>query len=200
MFYTTDGNEHGLRHDPFKTLVAPRPIGWISSLARDGSLNLAPYSFFNAVSTDPHVVVFGSQGRKDSQRNIEETGEFVCNLVTWDLRDAMNRTSVAVDRGVDEMELAGLDRAASELVSPPRVAATPVALECRYMQTVELPLRKNGHCQSSVIFGEVLGVYVDDAVIEDGVIDITRLKTIARCGYQDYAVVDSVFAMKRPSA
>ncbi len=199
MFYTTDNNEHGLRHDPFKTFVAPRPIGWISSLARDGSLNLAPYSFFNAVSTDPHVVIFGSQGRKDSQRNIEETGEFVCNLTTWDLREAMNRTSAPVEHGVDEMELAGLERAPSTLVKPPRVAATPVALECRYMQTVELPL-KNGHSASSVIFGEVLGIYVDDAFIEDGMIDITRLKTIARCGYQDYAVVDSVFAMKRPSA
>ena len=199
MFYTTDENVHGLRHDPFKTLVAPRPIGWISSLSSDGTVNLAPYSFFNAVSTDPHVVIFGSQGRKDSQRNIEETGEFVCNLATWDLRDAMNRTSAPVEHGVDEMELAGLEGAPSQMVKPPRVAATPVALECRYMHTVALP-QKPGFGEASVVFGEVLGVYIDDRVIEEGMIDIAKLRTIARCGYQDYAVVDSVFAMARPKA
>ncbi len=197
MFYTTDENVHGLRHDPFKTLVAPRPIGWISSLSGDGTVNLAPYSFFNAVSTDPHVVIFGSQGRKDSQRNIEETGEFVCNLATWDLREAMNRTSAPVEHGVDEMDLAGLESAPSQMVKPPRVAATPVALECRYMHTVALP-RKPGFGEASVVFGEVVGVYIDDSVIEDGMIDIAKLRTIARCGYQDYAVVDSVFAMARP--
>lgn len=197
MFYTTDNNVHGLRHDPFKTLVAPRPIGWISSLGRDGTVNLAPYSFFNAVSTDPHVVIIGSQGRKDSQKNIEETGEFVCNLATWDLREAMNRTSAPVEHGVDEMELAGLERAPSQMIKPPRVAATPVALECRYMHTVELPT-KPGFGEASVIFGEVVGVYIDDNVIEEGMIDITKLRPIARCGYQDYAVVDSVFSMSRP--
>lgn len=197
MFYTTDNNVHGLRHDPFKTLVAPRPIGWISSMGRDGTVNLAPYSFFNAVSTDPHVVIIGSQGRKDSQKNIEETGEFVCNLATWDLREAMNRTSAPVEHGVDEMELAGLERAPSQMIKPPRVAATPVALECRYMHTVELPT-KPGFGEASVIFGEVVGVYIDDNVIEEGMIDITKLRPIARCGYQDYAVVDSVFSMSRP--
>lgn len=197
MFYTTDSNTHGLRHDPFKTLVAPRPIGWITSLSADGAINLAPYSFFNAMSTDPHVVVFGSQGRKDSQSNIEETGEFVCNLATWALRDAMNETSVMVGHGINEMERAGLEAAPSRMVKPPRVARSPVALECRYMQTVEFP-RKAGHLQCAAVFGEVVGIYIDDEVIEDGMIDITRLRTIARCGYQDYTSVDEVFSMTRP--
>lgn len=199
MFYETAANRHGLRHDPFKALVAPRPIGWITSLSPTGNINLAPYSFFNAVSSDPHVVVFGSQGRKDSQTNIEETGEFVCNLAIWDLRDAMNRTSAPVASDVDEMALAGLEPAASQMVRPPRVAASPVALECRYMQTVRLPV-KPGFGENAVIFGEVVGIHIDDAVIEDGMIDITKLRPIARCGYQDYAVVDSLFTMSRPSA
>ena len=198
MFYETAANRHGLRHDPFKALVAPRPIGWISSLNRQGQVNLAPYSYFNAVSNDPHVVVFGSQGRKDSQRNIEETGEFVCNLATWDLREAMNQTSAMVASEVDEMALAGLEPAPSRMVGPPRVAASPVALECRYMQTVRLPV-KPGFGENSVIFGQVVGIHVADEAIEDGMIDITRLRTIARCGYHDYAVVDSVFAMIRPT-
>ena len=198
MFYETAANRHGLRHDPFKTLVAPRPIGWISSLNRQGQVNLAPYSYFNAVSNDPHVVVFGSQGRKDSQRNIEEMGEFVCNLATWDLREAMNQTSAMVASEVDEMALAGLEPARSRMVKPPRVAASPVALECRYMQTVHLPV-KPGFGENSVIFGEVVGIHIADEAIENGMIDITRLRTIARCGYHDYAVVDSVFAMIRPT-
>jgi flavin reductase (DIM6/NTAB) family NADH-FMN oxidoreductase RutF len=198
MFYETDANRHGLRHDPFKVLVAPRPIGWISSLNRQGQVNLAPYSYFNAVSNDPHVVVFGSQGRKDSQRNIEETGEFVCNLATWDLREAMNQTSAMVASEVDEMALAGLDPAPSRMVRPPRVAASPVALECRYMQTVHLPV-KPGFGENSVIFGEVVGIHIADEAIDDGMVDITRLRTIARCGYHDYAVVESVFAMIRPT-
>lgn len=199
MFYETGDNKHGLRHDPFKALVAPRPIGWISSLNAAGQVNLAPYSYFNAVSDNPHVVLFGSQRRKDSQSNIEETGEFVCNLATWDLRDAMNQTSAMVEADVDEMALAHLEPAPSRMVKPPRVAASPVALECRYLQTVLLPV-KSGHGQNAVIFGEVVGIYIADEAIDDGMVDITRLRTIARCGYHDYTVVDSVFAMKRPGA
>jgi flavin reductase (DIM6/NTAB) family NADH-FMN oxidoreductase RutF len=199
MFYETAANKHGLRHDPYKVLVAPRPIGWITSLRPDGGINLAPYSYFNSVSNDPHVVVFGSQGRKDSQRNIEETGEFVCNLAVWDLREAMNRTSAPVASDIDEMALAGLEAAPSRMVKPPRVAASPVALECRYMQTVQLPV-KPGFGENAVIFGEVVGIHIDDAVIEDGMIDITAMRTIARCGYHDYTAVDAVFSMTRPSA
>ena len=141
MFYDAVANSHGLAMDPFKALVAPRPIGWISTLGKNGVVNLAPYSFFNAVSEDPHFVMFASGGRKDSQRNAEETGEFVCSLATYDLREAMNRTSAAVGPEVDEMRLAGLTPAPSRLVAPPRVKELPVAFECRYWRTIELPGR-----------------------------------------------------------
>jgi flavin reductase (DIM6/NTAB) family NADH-FMN oxidoreductase RutF len=144
MFYDAVANTHGLALDPFKALVAPRPIGWISTLGKNGVVNLAPHSFFNAVSEDPHFVMFASGGRKDSQRNAEETGEFVCSLATYDLREAMTKTSAAVGPDVDEMRLAGLTPAPSRLVKPPRVAESPVAFECRYSRTIELPGRMAG--------------------------------------------------------
>src|SRR5689334_11586567 len=127
---------HGLPHDPFKAIVAPRPVGWISSLGTDGSVNLAPYSFFNGLNSNPPIVGSSSEGRKDSVRNIEATGEFVCNLVSAELAEAMNRTSAPVAHGVDEMALAGLERASSRLVRPPRVARSPAALECKLLQIV----------------------------------------------------------------
>ncbi len=139
MFYDAVSNTHGLDQDPFMALISPRPIGWISTLDSDGVVNLAPYSFFNAVSTNPHFVMFSSGGRKDSQRNAEETGEFVCSLATFELRDAMNRTSRHVEPDVDEMALAGLSPAPSNIVAPPRVAESPVAFECKYWRTIELP-------------------------------------------------------------
>ncbi|HYT06300.1 MAG TPA: flavin reductase family protein [Rugosimonospora sp.] len=138
MFYATDVNDHGLPHDPFKAIVAPRPIGWISSISADGDVNLAPYSYFNGVSSRPPVVCFSSEGRKDSVTFIEETGEFVCNLATWDLRLAMNLTSAPFLRGVDELRAAGLTPAPCRLVRPPRVAEAPCAMECRVLQTVSL--------------------------------------------------------------
>lgn len=196
MFYDAVANDHGLRFDPFKAMVVPRPIGWISSLSPDGVANLAPYSFFNAVANRPNYVMFSSTGRKDSIANIEATGEFVHNVATWDLRDAMNKSSAGVDPGVDEFELAGLEKAPSKLVKPPRVAASPIAMECRYVKTVELP-PTNG-MPNLVGFGEVIGIHVDDSLIVDGKVDVTRFKPIARLGYHDYAVVEEVFSMERP--
>ena len=197
MFYDAIENRHGLKHDPFKSLVVPRPIGWISSLSSDGVLNLAPYSFFNAVSARPNIVMFSSGGRKDSAANVEATGEFVCNMATWDLREAMNESSATVDSAVDEFELAGLQTVPSKLVKPPRVAASPVALECTYLQTVELP-PSNGE-PNLVVFGQVVGIHIDDDVIVDGMVDVTKFKPVARLGYHDYAVVEDVFSMVRPS-
>ena len=197
MFYDALENTHGLSHDPFKALVAPRPIGWISTLSAEGVVNLAPYSFFNAVATNPHYVMFSSAGRKDSQRNAEETGEFVCSLATYDLKEHVNRTAAPVEPHVDEMTLAGLTAAPSELVKPPRVMESPVAFECEYYQTIELPAGgRDGIFY--IVLGRVLGIYIDDQFICDGVVDITRIKPIARLGYEDYAVVDSVFSMERP--
>ena len=196
MFYDAVENNHGLKRDPFKALVVPRPIGWISSISPEGVVNLAPYSFFNAVSSRPNIVLFSSGGRKDSVVNAEATGEFVCNMATWDLREHMNETSASVGPEVDETELAGLETVPSTLVKPPRVAASPVALECKYMQTVNLP--PSDGVVNTVVFGQVVGVHIDDSVIEDGMVDVARFKPIARLGYHDYAVVDELFSMKRP--
>ncbi len=198
MFYDAIENNHGLSHDPFKALVAPRPIGWISTIGTNGVVNLAPYSFFNACGTDPHYVMFASSGRKDSQRNAEETGEFVCLLATYELRDKMNTTSAGVASDVDEMQLAGLTPVPSVLVRPPRVKESPVAFECRYYRTIELPGKNGAAGGYSIVLGQVLGVHIDDGVIVDGLVDVSRLRPIARLGYQDYSVVDNIFTLRRP--
>ena len=202
MFYETK-DHHGLKHNPFKSLVVPRPIGWISSQDRNGVVNLAPYSFFNGVATEPPTVMFSSNGvhsegsYKDSVRNVRDTGEFVCNLATWETREAMNTTSAMDARSVDEFELSGLTPVPSELVKPPRVKESPVHLECTYLQTVELPCDKPGQ-SNLVVFGQVIGIHIDDSIISDGMINMNVFKPIARLGYFDYSVVDNVFTMRRP--
>src|SRR5438105_13346664 len=138
MFYETANNDHGLPYNPFKAIVAPRPIGWITSMSAQGEINLAPYSFFNAVSDDPPIVLFSSEGPKDSLVFVEETKEFVCSLATFDLRAAMVQTSGEFARGVNEMAQSGLAPAACRLVRPPRVAASPCALECKLLQIIDL--------------------------------------------------------------
>src|SRR5256714_13273195 len=198
MFYTTDVNNHGLPHDPFKAIVAPRPIGWISSISASGDVNLAPYSYFNGVSSRPPVVCFSSEGRKDSVTFIEETGEFVCNLATWDLRLAMNTTSAPFPRGVDELRAAGLTPAPCRLVRPPRVAEAPCAMECRVLQTVSLRDVAGNDIDRHVVFGQVLGVHIDERFIVDGRLDTAAMRPIARCGYDEYSVVEEGFRMTRP--
>jgi flavin reductase (DIM6/NTAB) family NADH-FMN oxidoreductase RutF len=153
MFYTTDGKKHGLPHDPFKAIIAPRPIGWITSMSASGEINLAPYSYFNGVSSRPPVVCFSSEGCKDSVSFIEETREFVCSLATWDLRLAMNATSAVLPRGVNEMLAAGLTPASSRLVRPPRIAESPCALECRVVQIVSLADLAGNDIDRHVVFG-----------------------------------------------
>ncbi|MGD9925614.1 MAG: flavin reductase family protein [Pseudorhodoplanes sp.] len=199
MFYDARTNDHGLPHDPFKAIVAPRPIGWITSISAAGEVNLAPYSFFNGVSSRPAIVMFSSEGRKDSLTFIRETGEFVCNLATWDLRDAMNRTSAPMPRGVNEMAEAGLEPAPSRLVRPPRVATSPCALECALLQIVPLADTEGRLLDTHVVFGQVIGVHIDDRFIRDGLLDTAAMKPIARNGYHNYAVVESEFRMVRPS-
>jgi len=201
----------GMRPPPFKhtvynALVVPRPIGWISTMSRDGVVNLAPYSFFNSLSPDPPCVMYcpngykpGTQEVKDSLTNAEETGEFVFNMCTYDLREQMNKTSIHVPASVDEMAEAGLEAAACEKVKPPRVAASPIALECKYLQTVHLPSMRNGH-PNNVVIGQVVGIHIADEVIRDGIIDVRKLRPLARLGYLDYAAIDdsNIFAMPRP--
>ena len=201
MHYDTAANAHGMRHDPFKALIVPRPIGWISTVSKDGVLNLAPYSFFNGVSDRPPMVMFASAGTKDSLRNVQETGEFTCSIATWDLRDEMNMSSAMVSADVDEFALAGLETAASRFVKPPRVARSPAAFECRHWKTVELPPNPKRPDQAYVVvFGLVVGIYIDDAYIRDGMVDTGAMRPIARMGYMDYSVVtpETTFAMNRP--
>lgn len=204
MFYETATKAHGLRYDPFKACVAPRPIGWLTTLSRDGVVNLAPYSFFNAVGEDPPMVMFATTGHdphgpKDTLRNIEATGEFVFNLATYDLREQMNRTSAPVPPEVDELALAGLTPVPSRLVKPPRVAESPIHLECVYHQTVELPTNEPGG-RTAIGIGRVVGVHIADNVIRNGRVDLSLIKPIARLGYHDFTVVETIFEMRRPKA
>ena len=199
MFYDPRSEPHGLAHSPWTALVVPRPIGWISSLSDNGIANLAPYSFFNAVSGVPPFVMFSSAGRKDSQSHVEATGEFVVNMAVAELKDALNLTSAPFEPGVDEFERAGLAKAACRNVSVPRVAASPVAIECVLNQVVTLTARDGKKVQSEVIFGEVVGIHIADEVIVDGMLDISRIRPLARLGYMDYAVIEEVFPMKRPT-
>ncbi|QFU16846.1 flavin reductase family protein [Microvirga thermotolerans] len=201
MFYET-ARGHGLPHDPFKAIVTPRPVGWITAMSAKGEVNLSPYSFFNAVSEKPAMVAFSSSGRKDALTFIEETKEFVCNLATYDLREQMNATSAPLPRGVNEMEHAGLAAAPSRLVKPPRVAASPAALECRWVQTVPLVPLEGGEPSYYLVVGQVVGIHIDDRFIVDGLVDTAAMRPIARSGYRDYFVAtpETRFAMTRPGA
>jgi flavin reductase (DIM6/NTAB) family NADH-FMN oxidoreductase RutF len=200
MFYEPSKRNHGLPHDPFKAIVAPRPIGWITAMSRKGEINLAPYSYFNAVSSDPPMVMFASESRKDSVAFIEETREFVCNLATFDLRLAMNTTSGPYPRGVDEMKEAGLEPAPSVLVQPPRVKASPCAMECKWLQTVRLDDVDGHPTQRYIVFGQVIGIHIDERFITDGLLDTAAMMPIARAGYHDYFVAtpQTKFSLRRP--
>jgi flavin reductase (DIM6/NTAB) family NADH-FMN oxidoreductase RutF len=199
MFYAvSDG--HGLPHDPFKAIVTPRPIGWITAVSRKGEINLSPYSFFNAVSDNPHMVAFSSDGRKDAVTFVEETGEFVCNLATFDLRDQMNLTSAPLPRGESELDKVGLTAAPSRLVKPPRVAEAPAALECRWLQTVPLVPLGGGEPRYFMVIGQVIGIHIDDRFLVDGLLDTAAMRPIARAGYRDYFVStpETKFSITRP--
>jgi flavin reductase (DIM6/NTAB) family NADH-FMN oxidoreductase RutF len=195
MFYDAVKNDHGFQVDPFKAIVVPRPIAWVSTLSAAGQANLAPYSFFNAFAQAPHYIAFGSGPRKDSMRNIEETGEFAVNLATFPLREAMNASSAHVK--TDEFELAGLSKAPCRIIRPPRVAESPACLECRLFQIVPLP-GDDGTADDFLIIGRVLGIHIDDRYIHDGRVDTAALQPIARLGYSEYATVSEVWRMRRP--
>jgi flavin reductase (DIM6/NTAB) family NADH-FMN oxidoreductase RutF len=189
-----------LPHDPFKAIIAPRPIGWVSTIDGDGGVNLAPYSFFNAVSSSPPMLAFSSEGLKHSAAFAAQTHEFVWNLPTWELREAMNATSAPLRRGDSEFDHAGLDMTPSHLVAPPRVAASPCALECRVTQTLALSDLDGNPTDRHLVIGQVVGVHLDERFLSDGILDMTALRTIARCGYRaDYTVVERLFQMERPA-
>ncbi len=190
---------HGLPHDPFKAIVAPRPIGWISTLDGNGVVNLAPYSFYNALCDTPPIVGFSSTGRKDSIRNIESTGEFVANFVSKSLAHAMNTTSAAVASDVDEMALAGLTPAPCRRVAAPRVAEAPAALECRLLQIVQLQDVHGNKLEQYLALGQVIGVHIDAQYLRNGFFDTAAAQPIMRAGYRgDYAEIGNMFEMLRP--
>ncbi|MBU2533950.1 MAG: flavin reductase family protein [Alphaproteobacteria bacterium] len=202
MFYETTTNAHGLPRDPFKALITPRPIGWISTVSAAGVCNIAPYSFFNAISEKPHYVIFGSGGIKDSVRNIEETGEFVCSLSTYALRHEMNVSSATLPADVDEFPISNLTAVKSHLVTPPRVKESPAAFECKHWKTIELPpAEPGGPAGYHAVIGLVVGVYIDDAALNDGIFDTAGVEPLARLGYMEYAYVnrDTAFTLHRPT-
>jgi flavin reductase (DIM6/NTAB) family NADH-FMN oxidoreductase RutF len=203
MYYDPDKNDHGLPYNPFKSCVIPRPIGWISTISPGGMHNLAPYSQFQNLTFDPPYVMFaGNQTtrgtRKDTVVNVEQTGEFVYNLATYELRQAVNRSGEEVPPEIDEFELAGVTKAPSIRIKPCRVAESPVQFECRYHQTIRLP--GNGLLGSvDIVIGRVVLVHIKDEVIgPDGRLDILRIRPLARLGYYDYTTVDSIFEMVIP--
>jgi flavin reductase (DIM6/NTAB) family NADH-FMN oxidoreductase RutF len=198
MFYDAVKNDHGFAFDPFKAIVAPRPIGWISTVSADGIANLAPYSFFNAISENPHYVMFSSGPRKDSLRNAEASGEFAVNLATFDLREQMNMSSATVAPDVDEFALAGLTKAACRVIKAPRVAESPVCLECRLFKVIDLP-DDDGAIDHHMAIGRVVGIHIDDRFIADGRVDTAAMRPIARMGYSEYATVTEAWRMRRPA-
>ena len=197
MFYEPK-NGHGLPHDPLKAIIAPRPIGWISTLDPQGRANLAPYSFFNAMGSRPAVLAFSSEGMKHTADYAIASGEFVFNLSTRPLFDAMNASSGSLPDGVSEFEACGIASAPSRVVRPPRVAASPAAMECRvihHLALIDLDGKPTG---AVVVMGQVVGVHIDEAVLNNGLFDAVAAQTIARCGYRDYAELTELFAAPRP--
>lgn len=205
MFYRPGRDDHGLPRNPFNALITPRPIAWVASLDADGAANLAPFSFFNGAAYEPPIVTVAFTGwklgdeegeRKDSLANIAATEEFSISIVPASLKDAMNATAAHLPAGVSEFDAAGVTPAPCEIIAPPRVAESPAALECRLIRIVDLP--NDGPGRNATVFGQVVGVHIDDAILKDGFIDPTAFHPLARMGYLDYAQITEIFTLKRP--
>jgi flavin reductase (DIM6/NTAB) family NADH-FMN oxidoreductase RutF len=218
MYYDSErralgDGDPGLPWNPFKALVAPRPIGWITSLTPTGVVNLAPFSFFQAVADRPDVVMFSAEiepslaggtagaesGRKHSEENATALGEFVCNLVSWDMREAMNTTSMSLPRDESEAVRAGVGLVPSRRVGPPRVAGAPAALECVVVDSRPV-LHRGGQHRFCMVFGEVVGIHIDDRFVHDGRVDTGAMQLVSRLGYDDYSVLSRTFRMARPES
>lgn len=215
MYYDSEakskGAETNLPFNPFKALIAPRPIGWITTLDPEGNVNLAPYSYFQAVADTPDIVMFSAtpqmsrdekgvrflDSRKHSESNAIETGEFVCNLVTRELASAMNETSAHLPSGIDEAAHAGIQMLPSQRVKPPRVALAPAALECVVVDTHIIKHRGGNH-RYQLTFGEVVGIHINDHFISDGRVNTAAMELVTRMGYDEYAVLETTFSMTRP--
>lgn len=197
MFYEPSSG-HNLPHNPFKAIVAPRPIGWIGTRSKDGAVNLSPYSFFNVVSDTPPMIMFSSSGFKDSVSFIEETGEFTASLVSDHLKEQMNASSVNAPRGVSEFDYAGLTVAHSKLIAAPFVKEAYAALECVLVEIKRLQDKEGRPTDNYMVIGEVVGVHIDESVLTDGLFDIKKAKPVTRLGYMDFATTDEVYQMFRP--
>lgn len=218
MFYDSEARGKGagnlpLEFNPFKALVAPRPIGWVSTLTESGLVNLAPYSYFQAVADSPDVVMFsatpelvvqaskpgisfGSE-RKHSQTNAAQTGEFVCNIVSYDFAEAMNQTSAHLSAQHSEAEHAGIAMVPGTNVRTPRVAGCPAALECVFLESRPVPSRGGDH-RYHMVFGEVVGIHIDEQFISAGRVDTAAMQILTRMGYDEYALIGDTFSMSRP--
>ena len=186
--------------DPFKGVVVPRPIGWISSMSKAGQVNLAPYSFFNGVQSHPRIVSFCSENEKDAAAFAIESGEFAWSMATWGLRDKMNATSEGLPRGQSEFEYAGLATAPCRIIKAPRVADSPASMECKVTQVVRVKDMDGKETGGIVIYGQVVGMHLDERFIREGRFDLAAVKPIARCGYDEYTVIERVFTMTRPAS
>jgi flavin reductase (DIM6/NTAB) family NADH-FMN oxidoreductase RutF len=200
IFYEPQARDKSLfPHDPFKALVVPRPIGWIATLSAQGQVNLAPYSYFNAFSSNPPIVGFSSEGDKDSSTFAMETREFVWSMATWELRDEMNASAASLPRGQSEFTHARLETAPSRLVKPPRVAASPASFECRVTELVKLKDVDGRDSGRRLVLGRVVGIHLDERFVRAGRVDSAAMRPIARGGYDEYSVVERVFSMPRPA-
>jgi flavin reductase (DIM6/NTAB) family NADH-FMN oxidoreductase RutF len=201
LHYYEPASGHGLRHDPFNAIIAPRPIGWISSRDAKGHVNLAPYSFFNGFNYHPPIIGFSSTSWKDSVANIQETNEFVWNLATMGLAQQMNATAAHVAREVDEFTVAGLTPAPGRIVGVPRVAESPVSFECKLTQIIQLQGADGRKVSGWLTLGEVVAVHIDKRMIKDGVYQTALARPIVRAGRRgDYFEIrpDAQFEMVRP--
>lgn len=201
MFYEVTDKNDWLTH--FKSLIVPRPIGWISSKNNEGQINLAPYSFFNAIATIPPMVVIGPGGysksgnNKDTLLNIKNNPEFVCNFVSWDVKDIMNESSYSFDNNESEVEKLNIETEDSNMVSIPRVKLSPAHFECTLFKIIDLPSDSRGN-PNHLIIGNIIGINISDKIIKNDRIDIGELKPISRMGYDEYALINTIFSMKRP--
>jgi len=198
MFYKI-GEPHNLAHDPFKAIIAPRPIGWISTLGPEGVPNLAPYSFFNALTSSPPMLMFSSERFKDSANNAKESGEFSFSLATAPLQDQMNTSSDTLPPDQSEYEAANLAMAHCDLIKAPRVADSPASMECKTISCSELRDLNGDPVDTFLVIGQVVAVHINDHFIKDGRFDTAGAQPLARCGYRDYAQVNEVFELMRPT-